>query len=472
MPRLKSAVFVFALLAALAATTPAQDEDYAPAPLPTAAPSATPAPQPARERLVVPTLRTYPSAPAGTDAVNPDAVTILATPTPTPYQHQGVYVQTLDGKVVMEQAASESFNPASAIKLATALQALRTYGPKYRFSTVIWTNGQFDAASGTITGDLIITGRDPSFHDEHAVAIARELNRLGIRTVTGDLIVSPGFTMDFHPRARWSGERFYDTLDATRRPAAAARAWAEAQAAMGNLAAPFGTPSVAVMGAVIVAPAPANARVLATHRSSELVDVLKVLLCYSNNFMAERLGEGMGGAPGLKQFLVSRVGLPEWEVRLASTSGLGVNRLTPRSMMKVYVALREELAKHNLVPSDIMPVAGIDPGTLKKRFTSDVARGSVVGKTGTLGRTDGGASALVGEMRTAKGETLLFVIFHRRGSVYGFRQQQDALVGSLQWRHGGPAPFAYKPHALALRLADTEFDARSAAKGEYESTSN
>ena len=108
---------------------------------------------------------------------------------------------------------------------------------------------------------------------------------------------------------------------------------------------------------------------------------------------------------------------------------------------------------------------------LSERFTSDVARGSVVGKTGTLGRTDGGVSALVGEMRTAKGETLLFVIFHRRGSVYGFRQQQDALVNSLQWARGGPAPFAYTPHTLAMRLADTEFDARS-GKGEYESISN
>jgi D-alanyl-D-alanine carboxypeptidase/D-alanyl-D-alanine-endopeptidase (penicillin-binding protein 4) len=378
-------------------------------------------------------------------------------------------VQALDGRVVMEQAATEAFNPASAIKLATALQALKTYGPKYRFSTVIWTNGPFDPATGTVTGDLIITGRDPSFHDEHAVAIARALNRLGIRTVTGDLIVSPGFTMNFHPRARWSGERFYDTLDATRRPAAAVRAWTESLAAMGDTAALSAPqPSVAVMGAVVVAPAPANARALATHRSSELVDILKVLLCYSNNFMAERLGEGMGGAPGLKQFLVSKVGLPEWEVRLASTSGLGVNRLTPRGMMKAYVALREELAKHNLVPSDIMPVAGIDPGTLKKRFTSDVARGSVVGKTGTLGRTDGGASALVGEMQTKNGETLLFVIFHRRGSVYNFRLQQDSLVNALQWRHGGPAPFAYTPHALAMRLADTEF----AAKSEYESISN
>jgi D-alanyl-D-alanine carboxypeptidase/D-alanyl-D-alanine-endopeptidase (penicillin-binding protein 4) len=465
MTRLRSSVFVFALLAALALSATAQEEDYAPAPLPTATPAAKP---PTRERLVVPTLKTFPSVP---DAVNPDAVTLVATPTPTPYLHQGVYVQTLDGRVVMEQATNEGFNPASAVKLATALQALRTYGPKYRFSTVIWTNGPFDPATGTITGDLVITGRDPSFHDEHAVAVARELNRLGIRTVTGDLIVSPGFTMDFSPRARWSGERFYDTLDATRRPAAAARAWTESVAATGDTAALAAPPSVAVMGAVFVGSAPPNARVLATHRSSELVDILKVLLCYSNNFMAERLGEGMGGAPGLKQFLVSKVGLPEWEVRIASTSGLGVNRLTPRSMMKVYLALREELSKHNLVPSDIMPVAGVDPGTLKKRFTSDVARGSVVGKTGTLGRTDGGVSALVGEMLTRNGETLLFVIFHRRGSAYYFRQQQDALVTSLQWARGGPAPFAYTPHTLAMRLADTEFDAKT-GKGEYESISN
>ena len=42
-----------------------------------------------------------------------------------------------------------------------------------------------------------------------------------------------------------------------------------------------------------------GARVISTHYSPALVDVLKVLLCYSNNFMAERLGDQMGGAQGL-----------------------------------------------------------------------------------------------------------------------------------------------------------------------------
>ena len=50
-----------------------------------------------------------------------------------------------------------------------------------------------------------VTGRDPSFHYEHGVMIARLLNNLGIRTVTGDVVVAPGFTMNFSASARRSG---------------------------------------------------------------------------------------------------------------------------------------------------------------------------------------------------------------------------------------------------------------------------
>jgi len=41
-----------------------------------------------------------------------------------------------------------------------------------------------------------------------------------------------------------------------------------------------------------------------------------------------------------------------------------VNRVTPHAMMKIFRALRNELQKNKLSPSDILPVAGIDPGTL------------------------------------------------------------------------------------------------------------
>ena len=130
--------------------------------------------------------------------------------------------------------------------------------------------------------------------------------------------------------------------------------------------------------------------------------------------------------------------------------------MTPRAMMKILRGLRNELQKNKLAASDIMPVAGIDPGTLEDRFTGPAWEGSVIAKTGTLARTDGGASSLVGQMRTKNGGTLLFVIMNQRGSVLRFRSNQDYLVMQVQNSRGGPLAFNYKPVPLIMKLADTE----------------
>lgn len=448
-------IFALGLLCAFASGAGAQEPHVA-----------VPAPQPT---LQVPAL-----PPSGSALpITADALATTTAPAKPVFLHQGLLVENIDGETVTGQGLDETFNPASAIKLATALVALRNHGPEHRFATAVWTNGAFDPATGTINGDLVVSGRDPSFHYEHAVDIARELNRMGVRTVTGDLVVAPRFTMNFSGSSLRSGEKLYDTLDATRRPAAATRAWYDSRVAAGDTSELQNTPSVAVMGAVYVDSVPPGARTLLTHKSSTLVDILKVLLCYSNNFMAERIGDGVGGADGVRRFLVSELGLPESEVRVATTSGLGVNRLTPRGMMTIYRALLEELERHDLEPSDIMPVAGVDPGTLERRYNFSPARGSIIAKTGTLIRTDGGASALVGQFKTRDGETHLFVIFNRRGNVSRFRNDQDRLLGELQSMRGGPAPFAYTPQALAVRLSNTELDAaKRAGTEEYEPVAN
>ncbi|MEP6819274.1 MAG: D-alanyl-D-alanine carboxypeptidase [bacterium] len=372
------------------------------------------------------------------------------------YGLQGVLIETLDGRIVSAQAVDQPFNPASSVKLATALVALHNFGPTYRFTTGFWIDGSLDKASGQITGNLYVTGRDPSFHYEHAVMIARQLNSLGIRSVSGNLIVAPGFTMNFNSSAHGSGEWLYDTLDATRRSSEAMRAWTYERTALGDLSSLQTVPSLAVMGEVMVGPAAPGARLLLTHRSSKLTDVLKVLLCYSNNFMAERIGDSLGGKDAVMRQLVTSLGIPASEIQLASLSGLGVNRVTPRAMMKILRGLRSELQKNKLSPSDIMPVAGIDPGTLEDRFTGPAWQGSVIAKTGTLVRTDGGASSLVGQMRTKSGDTLLFVIMNQRGNVVRFRSNQDYLVMQVQNSRGGPQAFNYKPLTLTMRLADTE----------------
>ena len=430
----------------------------------------------ARAQDVLPASSQQPAVPPITvpplPPVEPDDLLGFAEEEPPAYIRQGVLVEKLSGEVVRAEAADQQYNPASAVKLVTALAALRTFGARHRFATSIWITGNFDKATGTVSGDLIVSGRDPSFHDEHAVAVARELNQLGIRTVTGDLVVAPRFTMNFSASSLRSGERFYDALDAGRRPLAATRAWYDSRVAARDAEALKTTPSVAVMGAVYVDAVPKGARSISTHYSPPLADVLKVLLCYSNNFMAERLGDQLGGAPGLMRLLSNDLGFKQGEFRLATASGLGTNRMTPRQMMKVYRALLDELHKSNLKAADILPVAGVDPGTLQKRYADSPGRGSIIAKTGTLPRTDGGASALVGQLRTRNNDTLLFVILDQRGSVVRFRQWQDALVATLQNERGGPAPFTYAPQAMAIRLSSSEFDsARASALDEYEPAS-
>jgi D-alanyl-D-alanine carboxypeptidase/D-alanyl-D-alanine-endopeptidase (penicillin-binding protein 4) len=413
------------------------------------APGLLPAQTPAKEQGTPPPV----VAPKQTPTTNAGGTDQGLAPV---YGLQGVLIETLDGKMVSAQAADQGFNPASSIKLATALVALHTFGPNYRFTTGFWTDGSFDKADGQILGNLYVTGRDPSFHHEHAVMIAQQLNSLGIRTVTGDLIVAPRFTMNFNWSARSSGELLYDTLDSTLRSSEAVRAWTYERTALGDQSSLQMVPSLAVKGDVYVGSVAPGAKLLLTHKSSKLTDVLKVLLCYSNNFMAERIGDSLGGKESVMRLLVAMLGIPPEEVQFASLSGLGVNRVTPRAMMKIFRGLRTELQKNKLTPADIMPVAGMDPGTLEDRFTGPAWQGSVIAKTGTLVRTDGGASSLVGQMRTANGGTLLFVIMNQHGNVLQFRSNQDYLVMQVQNSRGGPKAFNYRPLALTMKLADTE----------------
>ena len=146
-------------------------------------------------------------------------------------------------------------------------------------------------------------------------------------------------------------------------------------------------------------------------------EIVKVTICYSNNFLAERLGEMLGGPYAVARVVQLNANVAPQEFTLQTSSGLGINRVTPKAMMKLLRALRNELARYKMTFADIMPVAGVDKGTFAESFRTDFARGSVVGKTGTLGNTDGGVSALAARFRRKTAARLLFVIFNQRGSV-------------------------------------------------------
>ena len=373
--------------------------------------------------------------------------------TPIP-GYSGVLVEDLGGDVIVESSANIPFNPASNVKLATAYAILKTFGPEYRFPTSVWTDGSYEEATGTIHGNLFISGKDPMFSYEHAVMLASELNRMGIRSVKGDLVVTDNFAMNHSTSPQRSSQVLFATLDAAKRSNAAANAWSSYLVNSGRYNAGAAAPSIVFTGSVYVQPMPGNVNLLFSHESAKMRDILKTTLCYSNNFLSERLGDMVGGPYGVARLVQQHAGVQPYEFSIQTASGLGHNRVTPNAMMKLLRSLRQELSSYRMTFADIMPVAGIDKGTLENRFDSDFAMGSVVGKTGTLGNTDGGASSLAGEINTRSGK-LLFVIFNQRGSVSRFRTFQNNYVSLIQGQFGGAAAMPYNEIPLNSRLAKT-----------------
>ena len=145
------------------------------------------------------------------------------------------------------------------------------------------------------------------------------------------------------------------------------------------------------------------------------------------------IGNLVGGPDAVQRVLEQEVGFTPEDLNIATASGLGSNQISPRGTIRMMRKLATYLAKYNLGFEDILPIAGIDAGTLHRRF-DDAFRGAVVGKTGTLS----GVSALAGVMNTRAKGPLLFVIFNRGGSPASFRNAQDETIKKIITLYGGP----------------------------------
>jgi D-alanyl-D-alanine carboxypeptidase/D-alanyl-D-alanine-endopeptidase (penicillin-binding protein 4) len=406
----------------------------------------TPLPKAASTPLVTKTTSSVPLNPSGMRTLFP-ALAEVQVP-----GYSGILIESLDGNVVVESNPNFTFNPASNVKIATAFAVLKTFGPEFRFATNVYTDGAIDRTTGVLNGNLYVSGKDPMFGSQHAVALAYELNRLGIRSVSGDLVVTDNFVMNYSGSPQASASALAATMDLNRRSAAATKSWLSHLSYSGRYTQISGVPAVSFSGSSYVQPIPNSLQLLFTHESTPMREMLKAILCYSNNFLSERLGDLVGGPYAVARIVQQQAGVPPQEFSLATSSGLGYNRVTPNSMMKLLRALRNDLARYKMTFADIMPVAGIDKGTLEGRFDTDFARGSVVGKTGTLPNTDGGVSSLAGEMNTRNGR-LLFVIFNMKGGVQRFRGFQNSYVTLVQGQFGGAAPMTYDVQSLETRLA-------------------
>jgi len=354
-----------------------------------------------------------------------------------PFIEGAVIINADTGEVVSPaRNAEEVFNPASNTKVATTLAILRKFGAEHRFTVGIRTNGT--VSNGELKGDLYVTGSYLLFDDSDARQLKQILRRKGIDSISGDLYVSPDFSMNLSITGLAAGQRL-ETILKPVHEVIKHRVRRKVVVTTNDV------PGVAIHGQTkLASSAPAGATLVTEYNSPPLKHVLKRMLSPSDNEMAERFGEMIGGPAALTQFIINELGIPAAQVQFASTSGLYVNRLSPDAMVKILVALRNQLAREHLTFADVMAVAGVDAGTLIHRFTGDHERASVIAKTGTLPETDHGASALSGEVHTKMG-TYLFAIFDMHGDVSKFRSRQNEEIMSFQKSHGGAQPITYHP---------------------------
>ena len=79
--------------------------------------------------------------------------------------------------------------PASLIKIATALAAEATLGANHRFSTSVWARGP--VSDGILDGDLVLQGNgNPRLEPEDLLGLAQAVRAAGISQVSGRLIVA------------------------------------------------------------------------------------------------------------------------------------------------------------------------------------------------------------------------------------------------------------------------------------------
>jgi len=304
----------------------------------------------------------------------------------------GAYVETSDGKLLYEHRSRDHFIPASTMKIATAACALDALGRDFRFPTEFF-----------LTGDskLVVKGYgDPFLVSEEFAVIAHELANKGLKEIKGLILDTTYFaeglkidgtagstnpydalngalianfnTVNVHKMGSGSRSAVYSAEEQTPLTPTAMESAKDMPAGKqrinigqdplkgaqyaGELLEEFlKKEGVSVTGSLTIAEKPADARLIYRHLSSKrLENVLRELLNFSTNFMANQVFLTMGaekfGAPAtvekgrkvLIEFLSQKVGWKDFEV----TEGAGLsrqNQVTPRDMVKLLEFFESDL---------------------------------------------------------------------------------------------------------------------------------
>jgi D-alanyl-D-alanine carboxypeptidase/D-alanyl-D-alanine-endopeptidase (penicillin-binding protein 4) len=351
---------------------------------------------------------------------------------------QGIWLQS-NHQRLFEHLGKTPRPAASLTKVATSLVALKQWGPNHQFETRVEARGIVQGS--ILLGDLLIRGGgDPLFVWEEAIELGNALNALGIRQVTGNLVISDNFAMNFQSDRQFAGEMLKQGLQV--------RNWSPELINYYNaLPVRPPQPQVDIFGTVQVVSEPLpSQRLLLQHRSLPVVQILKQMNVYSNNEISQTLADMLGNGAPIGQRAAWAAAVPATEIQLINGSGLGEeNRISPRATCAMFNAIQRTLQSwrsssgNPYTIADVFPISGFDQGTLEDRQIPT----SAVVKTGTLNTV----SALAGDLPTRDRGVLCFAIINGGSDITWLRQQQDQTLQDLSKQWGVPLslPTALKP---------------------------
>lgn len=330
-------------------------------------------------------------------------------------------------------------HPASTMKLITAATALAKLGTDYRFETTLSVDA---VVTAQVVGNLYLKGRaDPVLQRQDIVKLADALFQADVKLIQGDIVVDETYldTVREGPGWMWDDKPLRLSALSIRELEFDAVTESRSLACGHLLKTTLRQKGVSVTGEVVAGTVPPTARVVATHTSPPLTDILRLMNKPSDNWIAELLFKTIGaeviGEPGtwkkgrqvINEFL-SEIGRETAAHRLLDGSGLSRYNLLNAELLTdllVYMYGNFELMPEYLAS---LPIAGVD-GTLKNRMKGMYAEKVLRAKTGTLS----GVSALAGYTETASGEVFAFgiLISHYVGSAAQARSIQDQIGNYL-----------------------------------------
>ena len=329
---------------------------------------------------------------------------------------QSILVESLDGQTVLAQLNPEiPLNPASVMKLATSLIALERLGPNHRFLTRVYGDTSLDKKTKTLSGNLyVVSDGNPVLRKSDINRLTHILVRNGLHRLDGDLVMSGPFSVKFNDNPEYSVKYLRRAL--RRR-------------------------GIRIKGKTRLVPFSdliEQSKIhFFSHTSERMIDILWKQNAFSVNDIADRLGYVLGGPAAIQDYLIQELGLNHNDIYVETSSGLEHNRITTRAVIQILRRLLQRLERHNMDLHDILPVAGVDRGTLSWRFRKSTHRGAILGKTGTNSSKEGGVSSLAGLAMTRTHGPVFYAILNTQGSVLSYRRWQDEFLIKLLEDSGG-----------------------------------